>query len=78
MIDFEENIIIIWILDKSRSVAPDKLEINLVSPYSLYHITQYFQWKCSNFRVLVISLCARMQEFITKIFQKNSEIRNGT
>ena len=35
MIDFEENIIIIWILDKSRSVAPDKLEINLVSPKEL-------------------------------------------
>ena len=32
MIDFGKNIIIIWILDKSRSVAPAKLEIKLVSP----------------------------------------------
>ena len=30
--NFGENIIIIWILDKSRSVAPAKLEIELVSP----------------------------------------------
>ena len=32
---FGENIIIIWILVKSRSVAPAKLEINLVSPKSI-------------------------------------------
>ena len=32
MIDFGENIIIIWILDKSGSVAPATLEIKLVSP----------------------------------------------
>ena len=34
-IDFGENIII-WILDKSRSVAPAKLEIKLVSPYHVW------------------------------------------
>ena len=33
MIDFGENIIIIWILEKSGSVAPAKLEIKSVSPY---------------------------------------------
>ena len=32
MIDLGENIIIIWKLSKSRSVAPAKLEIKLVSP----------------------------------------------
>ena len=32
MVNLGENIIIIWILDKSRSVAPAKLEIKLVSP----------------------------------------------
>ena len=36
MMNFGENIIIIWILDKSRSVAPAKLEIKLVSPYMFY------------------------------------------
>ena len=40
MIDFGENIIIIWILDKSRSVAPAKLEIKLVSP-DVDGLTQY-------------------------------------
>ena len=35
MMNFGENIIIIWILDKSGSVAPAKLEIKLVSPKRL-------------------------------------------
>ena len=33
MIDFWEDIIIIWILHKLRSVAPVKLEIKLVLTY---------------------------------------------
>ena len=38
MIDIGENIIIIWMLDKSRSVVLAKLEIKLVSPYIILDI----------------------------------------
>ena len=62
MIDLGENIIIIWKLNKSRSVAPAKLEIKLVSPDIL------FSWPLgSRKRDAVIDA---LSFYITKIYKK--------
>ena len=57
MIDFGKNIIIIWILDKSRSVAPAKLEIKLVSPYQKYHVRNTIYKKMQRFFNVMMFLC---------------------
>ena len=63
-----ENIIIISILDKSRSVAPVKRKINLVSPCR--------QWKSADKLALSTSLSGRVNSVLEKSPEHERELFN--